>query len=143
MKGGIWMEQKRKPRAAIADDERHIRVLVKTVLAKMNCEVVGEAANGQEAVDLYKKEKPDLLLLDINMPVKTGTEALEEIMADTPDAFVIILSSVADLESVKHSIELGAANYILKDTPLEEIKRIIKETWEEFSRKQKGDRKDA
>ena len=140
---GIRMEQKRKPRAAIADDERHIRMLLKTVLTRMNCEVVGEAANGQEAVDLFKYEKPDLLLLDINMPVKTGTEALEEIMADRPDAFVIILSSVADLESVRHTLELGAANYILKDTPLEEIKRIIKETWGEFRGKQGGDKEDA
>jgi two-component system chemotaxis response regulator CheY len=137
------MEQKRKPRAAIADDERHIRMLLKTVLTKMNCEIIGEAANGQEAVDLFKKEKPDLLLLDINMPVKTGIEALQEIMADTPGAFVIILSSVADHESVQHSLKLGAVNYILKDTPLEEIKRIIKETWDEFRLKQKGDKKDA
>jgi two-component system chemotaxis response regulator CheY len=137
------MGQKRKPRAVIADDERHIRMLLKTVLTKMNCEIIGEAANGQEAIDLFKNEKPDLMLLDINMPVKTGTEALQEIVADTPDAFVIILSSVADLESVKHSLELGAATYILKDTPLQEIKRIIKETWDEFRQKRKGDKKDA
>jgi len=137
------MEQKGKPRVVIADDERHIRMLLKTVLTKMNCEVVGEAPNGQEAVDLFKREKPDMLLLDINMPVKTGTEALKEIIAERPDAFVIILSSVADLENVKHSLNLGASNYILKDTPLEEIKRIIKETWEEFRRKQKGEKKDA
>jgi two-component system, chemotaxis family, chemotaxis protein CheY len=137
------MEQKRKLRAVIADDERHIRMLLKAVLIKMNCEIIGEAVNGQEAVDLFKKEKPDMLLLDINMPVKTGIEALQEVIVDSPDAFVIILSSVADLESVKHSLELGAANYILKDTPLEEIKRIIKETWDEFRQKQKGDKRDA
>jgi two-component system, chemotaxis family, chemotaxis protein CheY len=137
------MEQKRKLRAVIADDERHIRMLLKAVLIKMNCEIIGEAVNGQEAVNLFKKEKPDMLLLDINMPVKTGIEALQEVIVDSPDAFVIILSSVADLESVKHSLELGAANYILKDTPLEEIKRIIKETWDEFRQKQKGDKRDA
>ena len=122
----------KKTRALIADDENHVRRLLKSVVQKMNCEVVGEAKNGQEALDLFKKEKPDLLLLDINMPFKTGDEVLEEIMTEFPDAFVIMLSSIADAESVEKCLELGSSNYLRKDTPLTEMKKIIYETWQNF-----------
>ena len=70
-----------KPKALIADDESHIRLMITTVLTSMGFEVVGEAADGQQAVDLFKQHAPELTLLDINMPNKTGLEALEEIMA--------------------------------------------------------------
>ena len=126
------MQAKIKPRVLLADDEAHIRALMKAVLTSMKCEIVGEAANGEEAVDLYFKEKPDLLLLDINMPRKTGEEALEEIMNAFSDAFVIMLSSVADMESVAKCIDLGASNFIRKDTPMAEMKKLIKETWDNF-----------
>ena len=129
------MNQRGKPKVLIADDEMHIRLMLKTVLAKMNCEIVGEAANGQEAIDIFDKVKPNLLLLDINMPIKTGDKVLEEIMAKHPDAFVIMLTSVVDMASVEKCISLGAANYIRKDTPIEEMKKIIKETWQTFRQK--------
>lgn len=124
----------RKPRVIIADDEGHIRAMMKAVMNSMQCEIAGEAANGEEAVNLFKKEKPDLLLLDINMPIKTGEEALKEIIEDFPDALVIMLTSVADMESIENCINLGAANYIRKDTPLTEIKNAVRETWRTFKR---------
>ncbi len=123
------MTNPQKPRILLADDEIHLRMLMKKVMTSMNCEIVGEAKNGMEAIELYKKEKPDLLLLDINMPVKTGEEALKEIVKEFPDAFIIMLTSLADMESVENCLNLGASNYIRKDTPLDEIKKIIKETW--------------
>ena len=123
------MGNHKKPRILLADDEIHLRILMKKVMTSMNCEIVGEAKNGMEAIELYKKEKPDLLLLDINMPVKTGEEALKEIIEEFPDAFIIMLTSLADMESVENCLNLGASNYIRKDTPLDEIKKIIKETW--------------
>ncbi len=123
------MADPRKPRVLLADDETHLRILMKTVMTSMNCEIAGEAKNGVEAVELFKIEKPDLLLLDINMPEKTGEEALKEIIGEFPDAFVIMLTSLADMESVERCLTLGAANYIRKDTPLEEIKKTIKDTW--------------
>lgn len=128
------MTEIKKPRVILADDETHVRKMVKLALTKMNCEVIGEAANGQEAVDLFKKEKPDLLMLDINMPVKTGEEALAEIMDEFPDAFVIMLTSVAEGDSVEKCLDLGAANYILKSTPIKELQKMIKETWVEFKK---------
>lgn len=120
----------KKLRVLLADDEPHIRLLIRSIVEIMNAEVVGEAADGQEAVDLYSSLKPDMVLLDINMPVKSGQEALKMIMTGHSDAIVIMLTSVSDKNTVKQCIELGAANYIRKDTSISEIKKIIKETWE-------------
>lgn len=119
-----------KKRVILADDEKHIRAMMKAVISSLNCEIVGEAADGHEAVDLYKKEKPDLLLLDVNMPQRSGIDALREIKREFPNALVIMLTSVVDMENIKQCIALGAANYIRKDTPITEMKQIIKDTLE-------------
>jgi two-component system chemotaxis response regulator CheY len=126
------MASSKKLTAIIADDENHIRVLIKTVLKSMGMEIVGEAKTGEEAIRLYKEKMPRMLFLDINMPSKTGEDALQEIMEEFPEAFVIMLSSVADRESVEKCIELGAVNYIRKDTPISEMKKMIKESWDEY-----------
>lgn len=117
-----------KTRVLIADDEMHIRMLLKTVAATINCEVVAEAANGREAVSLFREKRPDLVLLDINMPLQTGEEALREIVKEFPAAVVIMLTSVSDMESIERCIDAGACNYIRKDTPLAEMKSLISET---------------
>ncbi len=132
------MNEKMKVRVIVADDEFHIRTLIKTIMKSMQAEIVGEAKNGQEAIDLFKREKPDLLLLDINMPIKSGDEALKEIKHEFPDAFVIMLTSVADVDTVKKCLDIGAANYLLKDTPINEMKKLVKETWGSF-KKNKGE----
>ncbi|MFH1139743.1 MAG: response regulator transcription factor [Pseudomonadota bacterium] len=132
------MPDPRKPRVLIADDEAHIRLLIKTVFKTMQAEIAAEAKNGQEAVDLYRKEKPDLLMLDINMPLKTGAEVLAEIRGEFPTAFVTMLTSVADMATVRQCLEAGASGYILKDTPLPEMKQLIKEAWEENRKAQRG-----
>jgi len=121
-----------KPRVMIADDEISCRALMKAVLSSMNCEVVGEATNGEEALPLYRKLKPHLLVLDVNMPLKTGDEVLKEIMIEFPRAFVIMLTSVVDLPTIEKCLSLGAANYIRKDIPVDEMKSIIRETWQTF-----------
>jgi len=123
------MSEKKKIRVGLADDELHIRMLMKKFFQSINCDIAGEAKNGQEAVELYRREKPDIMLLDINMPVMAGDEALKAIISEFPDAFVIMLTSLADVENVQNCLENGAANYIRKDTPLAELKEIIKETW--------------
>lgn len=128
------MTDQKKPRVMIADDESHCRLVMKAILTSMKCDVVAEASNGDETVQLFKEHKPHLLLLDINMPLKNGDEVLQEIFKDFPNAFVVMLTSVTDMDTVERCLELGAANYIRKDTPLEEIKTIIKETWQVFAR---------
>jgi two-component system chemotaxis response regulator CheY len=119
-----------RKRLLIADDEQHVRTYLKTLAADLNLDVVGEAANGQEAVAQCRKLAPDLMLMDLNMPIKTGEEALAEIMAEFPATTVVMLSSVADRESVEACMRLGAANYIRKDCSFNEIHDIIRETLE-------------
>ena len=89
-----------RPRVLVADDEMVMRMFISSILAKMNIDVVGQAVNGNEAVSMFREAKPDLLLMDINMPLKTGEEALEEIRAEFPGARVIMLTSVVESETV-------------------------------------------
>ena len=121
-----------KTRVAIADDEPHIRALMRVVLEMAGYAVVAEAANGSEAVDMCLKETPDLLLMDINMPVMTGIEALKEIVSRFPSICVIMLSTISDTESIESVIDIGASHFIRKDTPITEMKEIITKTWNEF-----------
>lgn len=123
-----------KAKVLIADDEAHIQTLINTVIRSMGYEVVGMAKNGSEAVDIFREKSPDITLLDINMPVKTGTEALKEIMSADPGAFVIMMTSVSDMETVQECVELGASHYIRKDTPITEMKEMIAEAWGEHSK---------
>lgn len=132
------MTEKNKLRVLIVDDETHIRTLFKTVMSSMDALVIGEAKNGEEAVAIFKDKKPDIVMLDINMPVKDGTEALKEIMSEFPDAFVVMMTSVSDMETVAKCIDLGASHYIRKDTPIQEIKKMVKEAWDEY-KKSKGE----
>ena len=122
---------KNPPKLLLADDESHIRTMMKAVVKTMGYELVGEAANGLEAVDRFRSLRPDITLLDINMPIKTGLEALKEIMTLDPSACVIMLTSLSDRETIEECLALGASNYIRKDTPLAQIKALIAETWED------------
>jgi two-component system chemotaxis response regulator CheY len=126
------MAEAKKLRVLIAEDESHSRLFLKAIVTSMKCEVVGEAGTGVETIELYRQLKPHMLLLDINLPNKTGEEVLKEIRAEFPRAFVIVVTSVSDQETVERCIDLGAANYIRKDTPIAEIKLAIKETWSAY-----------
>lgn len=126
------MNTAKKIRAMIAEDENHVRKLIKMVLLSMNCEVVGEAANGREAVEMFKELKPNMLLLDINMPIKSGKEALAEIRKRYTNAFIIMLTSLADRETIEDCINLGASGFIRKDIPIDQMKDIIKKTWKTY-----------
>ncbi|MBF0318307.1 MAG: response regulator transcription factor [Nitrospirae bacterium] len=128
------MADEKKPAVLIADDEKHIRLLLKTVMASMNFTIAAEAANGEEAVQLFKELGPDLVLMDVNMPFKSGEAALSEIIAGSPGAIVIMLTSVAEKESVEKCIGLGASGYVRKDTPLAELKAIILDTWNTYKK---------
>jgi len=126
------MTPKKKPKVLIVEDEDHVRRLLKSIMESMNCEVVGEAQNGKDAVVQYLRLKPNMMLLDINMPVKSGKKALAEILKKNPNAFVIMLTSLSDKETIEECMELGAAGFVRKDLPIEEIKEVIRKTWRAF-----------
>ena len=128
------MTEKKKLRVLISDDEAHIRMMLKMTLSSMGAEIVGEAKNGGEAVELFKKTQPNIMLLDVNMPIKTGDQVLKEINPQSSEVCVIMMTSVADIETIETCINLGASGYILKDTPLNEMKTMIKEAWANFKK---------
>lgn len=112
----------------VVDDEPHIRKYVSLILTSIGVTSIIEAANGEDAVGLYETGKPDLVLLDVNMPRIDGVETLKRLKAVDPEAVVIMLTSLANRQTIEQALELGAVNYIRKDTPREEIARSLTET---------------
>ncbi|MGH7944980.1 MAG: response regulator transcription factor [Opitutaceae bacterium] len=112
----------------LVDDEPHIRVFVTLLLKSLGQPDISEAGNGEEAVAAYKAHKPDIVLLDVNMPHLDGIETLRKLKEIDPDCVVIMLTSLATRETVERALELGAVNYIRKDTPKEEIAKALAET---------------
>ncbi len=105
----------------LTDDEAHIRKFLGLVLKRLGNPVIIEAANGQEAVTLYEKHKPDLVLLDVNMPVMDGVQALTQIRKHDPEALIIMLTSLTNRQTVEQCASLGALDYLRKDLPREEM----------------------
>lgn len=119
------------PTVVLADDETHIRMMMRVVLARAGFQVLAEASNGLEAVERCRETEPDIVLLDINMPILNGDEALRVIVSEHPEVVVIMLTSVSDSLTVNRCIELGAANYLRKDTPIQEIAARVLQTWKD------------
>ena len=114
-------------RIVIADDHSVVREGLRTFLGlDRELEIVGEATNGEEAVQLAHRLKPDVVLMDLKMPKLDGVTAIETIRRDLPDTEVIALTSVLDDASVFGALRAGAIGYLLKDTEAEELRRAIK-----------------
>ena len=126
------MEKKRKARIVIAEDEAHIRSLISLIVTNLGAEVVAEAADGEQALSLYQQHRPDMVILDINMPKLDGISVLKIIMAINPRTLVVMLTSLNALDVVKECIDSGAWNYILKNTTAEELNKAISATWSEY-----------
>jgi two-component system, NarL family, response regulator LiaR len=89
-------------------------------------EVIGEASNGEEALEFIRRQKPDVVVMDILMPVMDGITAIQAIRKDHPGVEVIALTSVLEDASVVNAVRAGAIGYLLKDTGAEELRRSIK-----------------
>ena len=114
----------------LVDDEAHIRKYVSLILKQLGAPKVIEASNGEEAIVTYQNSKPDLVLLDISMPLMNGLETLKKLRQIDPDSVIIMLTSMVNRQSIDEALSLGASNYIRKDTPKEEIAQAIVETIE-------------
>ena len=113
----------------IVDDAAFMRMMIKDILEKNGFQVVGEANNGLKAVELYKKEKPDVVTMDITMPDMDGIEAVKAIKAFDPAAKIIMCSAMGQQTMVMDAIKAGARDFIVKpfqpDRVLEAIKKVI------------------
>jgi len=108
----------RKTTVLVCDDHALFREGVKTILnAQPDMEVVGEAADGREGVEETIRLSPDVVLMDISMPVLKGFDAVRRIKKVRPDARVLILTVYDDEDLVARCLEAGAAGYVLKDSP--------------------------
>lgn len=116
-------------RVLVVDDAAFMRHMIKGILSGMGAEVVGEAANGEEACDKYDQLKPDLVTMDLVMPKKGGLDALKDIRAKDPKARVVVISAIDQRQPLLDALKLGAADYVVKpfekDRVEEAINRVI------------------
>jgi two-component system chemotaxis response regulator CheY len=113
----------------IVDDAAFMRMMLRDILIKGGHEVVGEAANGLEAIDQYGKLKPDLVTMDITMPEMEGIEALKRIKTDDPKARIIMCSAMGQQGMVVQAIQAGAKDFVVKpfqgDRVLEAVSKAL------------------
>jgi len=116
-----------KYKILIADDHAMIRDGVKLLLTKdKDLKVVGEATNGNEAVQKYSELKPDLLILDISMPDINGMEAAQQILKNDSQARIIILSMFDDEDYISRCMEYGVKGYVVKNETSEELAYAVR-----------------
>ncbi|MEU8757863.1 response regulator transcription factor [Streptomyces sp. NPDC048659] len=121
------MAGRQQIRVVIADDEPLIRAGIRMILTSdPEIEVVAEAANGREAVDLARAHAADVLLLDIQMPVLDGLSALPELRRAAPSTRVIVLTTFGERDNVLRALEHGGAGFLLKDTAPAELIRAVR-----------------
>jgi DNA-binding NarL/FixJ family response regulator len=114
-------------RLLIADDQQTVRAALRSLLdSQPDFEVVGEAADGAEAVALTGRSRPDVVLMDLRMPKMDGVTAIGRIKADHPGVHVLVLTSYDSDADILPAIETGATGYLLKDAPREELFEAIR-----------------
>jgi DNA-binding NarL/FixJ family response regulator len=119
-----------KMKILLADDHTVVRQGLKALLAaEDDIEIVGEADNGRQAVQMAKKFLPDVIVMDIAMPVLNGLEATRQITRSLPSAKVLILSSYSDDEYVQQLTQAGAAGYLVKQTAANDLLKAIREAY--------------
>ncbi|MGC8971028.1 MAG: response regulator [bacterium] len=113
----------------IVDDAAFMRMMLKNILSQNGYEIIGEASNGLEAVNLYKELKPDLVTMDITMPEMDGITAVKEIKKIDPEARIIMCSAMGQQAMVIESIQAGAKDFVVKpfqpDRVLEAVRKVL------------------
>lgn len=113
-------------RVLVSDDSLLMRKKLKDMVLEVGCKEVFEAGDGQEAIDLYKEHKPDLVFMDIIMPQKTGIEAITEIKAFDEDAYVVVVSSIGTKNKLREAIKAGAQDFLQKPIQKDNVEHLIK-----------------
>jgi DNA-binding NarL/FixJ family response regulator len=116
-----------KIRIIVVDDQSVVRqgfvALINTV---SDMEVVAEGINGEQAIELYRQHKPDVMLIDLRMPIIGGVEAIAKIRQESPEARLIVLTTYDGDEDIYRSLQAGAKGYLLKDMFFEELETAIR-----------------
>lgn len=109
----------------IVDDSTFMRNMIKVILLEEGYTIAGEASSGIEAIEMYKKIKPDVVTLDLIMPLKGGIETLEEIIDYDNNANVVIISSMGQRSSIVESIQKGAKDFLIKPFTKEKLSDVF------------------
>ena len=112
-------------RILVTDDAAFMRMQLKNIFQSLGHEVVGEAENGQVAIDMYKDLKPELVTMDITMPEMNGVEAVKEIKKHDANATIVMCSAMGQQQMVLEAIQAGAKDFIVKPFDQERIKQAM------------------
>jgi two-component system NarL family response regulator len=110
------------------DDHRVVlEGLALLINRQADMEVVGSATTGEQAVELFRQHRPDITLMDLQLPTMSGIEAIQQICREAPEARIVVLTMHSGDEDICQALEAGAATYLLKDTLSEDLVRVIRE----------------
>jgi len=110
----------------IADDLQFIKLVLRDLVEKAGFRVVGEASNGEEAVELFQDKRPDVVLMDITMPKMDGLTALKKILKIDPGANIIMCSALGQQTLIVQALQMGAKDFIVKPFRPERVINAIK-----------------
>ena len=114
-------------RILVTDDTAFMRLLLQKILTEWGYDVVGEADNGKEAVRLFERHRPDLVTMDVTMPILNGVEALKRIRAIDPDARVLMVSAMGQKNMVMQALREGAQGFLIKPFEKEKVLQAVAE----------------
>lgn len=118
-----------KLKLVIVDDAPFIREILKHICQNTEIDVIGEARDGQEAIEVISKIKPDVVLMDIVMPIKSGIEATREILQVLPTVKIIACSTVDQNTMVMRAIEAGCCDYLTKPFKAQDVLNIVRKAF--------------
>ncbi len=121
------MKKPGRIRILIADDHVIVREGLCAILSmQTDMTVVGQAGDGEQAIALYRRHRPDVMLLDLRMPKKDGFEVVRDLMASTPSARIVVITTYDGDEDIRRTLKAGARAYLLKDAPRQELWNTIR-----------------
>ncbi|EON72672.1 chemotaxis protein [Lysinibacillus sphaericus OT4b.31] len=112
------------PTVLVVDDTLFMRVAISNMFSEWGYEVVGKAVNGKEAVAMYRELQPDLVTMDVTMPVMTGIAAVKKIIPEFPNAKIVMITALGQQKLIVEAIESGAKDFITKPFEPEKLKAV-------------------
>lgn len=109
----------------VVDDALFMRVTIGNLLKEWGYDIVGEATNGREAIELFNKLHPDIVTMDVTMPIMSGLEAVKVIMSENPAAKIIMITALGQQKLVVEAIEYGAKDFVTKPFDPLRLKMVV------------------